>query len=97
MSLSIICRVNDESRATSRGGGNPDLRQLLLCVCTVAAFMKDEVLNNVDDNMNGITDETGLSFVVDGDSVTIRLTLERMNKEGNPVRVSKETTVTCRN
>jgi prepilin-type N-terminal cleavage/methylation domain-containing protein len=64
---------------------------------TVAEFMKDEILNGADDNLNGITDETGLSFVVDGDSVTIRLTLERMNKEGGPVRISKETTVTCRN
>lgn len=64
---------------------------------TVAEFMKDEILNGVDDNLNGITDETGLSFVVDGDSVTIRLTLERLNKEGDPVRISKETTVTCRN
>ena len=64
---------------------------------TVAEFMKDEILNGADDNLNGITDETGLSFVVDGDSVTIRLTLERLNKEGGPARISKETTVTCRN
>jgi len=47
---------------------------------TVAEFMKDEILNGTDDNLNGITDETGLSFVVNGDSVTIRLTLERSNK-----------------
>jgi len=64
---------------------------------TVAEFMKDEILNGADDNSNGITDETGLSFVIDGDSVTIRLTLERSRKEGGAIRVSRETTVTCRN
>lgn len=63
----------------------------------VAELFADEVDNGFDDNGNLLADETGLSFVVDGDSVTIRLTLERQQEEGEPVRVTKETVVTCRN
>lgn len=80
------------------GKNKDELDERVVVWCrTVAELMKDEILNGADDNLNGITDETGLSFVVNGDSVTIRLTLERLNKEGDPVRISKETTVTCRN
>lgn len=80
------------------GRNKDELDERVVVWCrTVADFMEEEILNGADDNLNGITDETGLSFVVNGDSVTIRLTLERLNKEGNPVQVAKQTTVTCRN
>lgn len=94
-----VIGLDESDPALLYWGKNKDaLDERVVVWCrTVAELMKDEVLNGEDDNLNGITDETGLSFVVDGDSVTIRLTLERLDKEGNPVRVSKETTVTCRN
>jgi len=64
---------------------------------TVSQMLEDELLNGVDDNGNDLADELGLSFVLDGDSVTIRLSLEKERSKGNKVQVTKETTVTCRN
>jgi len=64
---------------------------------TVSQMLEDELLNGIDDNGNSLADELGLSFVLDGDSVTIRLSLEREREEGKKVQVTKETTVTCRN
>jgi prepilin-type N-terminal cleavage/methylation domain-containing protein len=78
-----------------RNEGTPGEQVVVWCR-TVAEFFANEVPNGDDDNANGLTDETGLSFVLEGTSVTIRLTLERMTKEG-PIRHTKETVVTCRN
>lgn len=64
---------------------------------TVSEMLEDELLNGVDDNGNEIADELGLSFVLEGNSVTIRLSLEREREEGKKIQVTKETTVTCRN
>ena len=63
---------------------------------TVSQMLEDELLNGIDDNGNSLADELGLSFVLEGDSVMIRLSLER-EREGKKVQVTKETTVTCRN
>ncbi len=64
---------------------------------TVSQMLEDELMNGVDDNQNDLADELGLSFVMDGKSVIIRLTLERGREEGDKVQVTRETTVTCRN
>jgi prepilin-type N-terminal cleavage/methylation domain-containing protein len=64
---------------------------------TVSQMFEDELLNGDDDNGNGLADELGLSFVLDGDSVTIRLTLERAREDGGRIQETRSTTVTCRN
>lgn len=64
---------------------------------TVSQMLEDELLNGVDDNQNDLADELGLAFVVDSKSVIIRLTLESVREDGEPLQVTKETTVTCRN
>lgn len=64
---------------------------------TVSAMLEDELLNGVDDNGNDLADELGLSFVLDGDSVMIKLSLEREREKGKRIQVTKETVVTCRN
>lgn len=63
----------------------------------VSPWLEGEIPNGMDDNGNGLIDEKGLSFVVDGNSVTIRLTLERVVSDGSVVCKTVETTVTCRN
>jgi len=70
--------------------------QIVIWCRTVAEYFATELGNGEDDNDNGVTDETGLNFVLDGESVTIRLTIERTTPEG-PVRHTQETVVTCRN
>lgn len=63
----------------------------------VAPFLEGEVPNGLDDNGNGLIDEQGLNFVLDGNSVRIRLTLQDMDRQGEFVQRTVETTVTCRN
>ena len=78
---------------------NPDTSDERRVVWTrlVSPFLEGELPNGMDDNGNGLIDEKGLSFVIDGNAVTIRLTLERLNEEGESVQTTVQTTVTCRN
>jgi prepilin-type N-terminal cleavage/methylation domain-containing protein len=64
---------------------------------TVSEMLEDELMNGLDDNDNELADELGLAFVIDGNSVTIRLSLERTSSAGKRIQVTRETTVTCRN
>ncbi len=63
----------------------------------VPPFLKDEVSNGLDDNANGIIDETGLSFIKNGKSVTVFLTISRTLADGSVVQRELHETVTCRN
>ncbi|MEQ1891440.1 MAG: prepilin-type N-terminal cleavage/methylation domain-containing protein [Planctomycetota bacterium] len=64
---------------------------------TVSELLEDELANGADDNGNELADELGLAFVLDGASVTIRLTLERIDGDGKRIQVTRWTSVTCRN
>ena len=63
----------------------------------VRPFFGGESSNGVDDNGNGLVDEKGLSFTLQGDQVKIRLTLERQQSKGPALIKTVETTVTIRN
>jgi len=63
----------------------------------IPQFLKDELANGVDDNANGIIDETGLSFTKNGKSITVWLTLRHANPDGSVVSRELHETVTCRN
>jgi prepilin-type N-terminal cleavage/methylation domain-containing protein len=63
----------------------------------VADYLKNESDNGDDDNENGLIDERGLSFDVDGGQVTIRLTIEREDQDGRMHERTLEARVTCRN
>ena len=80
-------------------GQNPGeaSERIVIWANTVSQMLEDEVMNGVDDNQNDLADELGLSFVLDRQSVTIRLTLERTRDEGKRIQVTQSTTVTCRN
>ena len=71
--------------------------RLVVWCNTVSRMLEDEFENGFDDNDNGLADELGLAFVMDGKSITIRLSLESTGKDGDTVQVTRETTVTCRN
>jgi hypothetical protein len=78
---------------------NPDELEERKVVWTnlVRPLLEGEEINGVDDNENGLIDEDGLSFVIEGDIVTIRLTLERTEIGGQVVPQTIETVVNCRN
>lgn len=63
----------------------------------VRPFLEGELPNGMDDNGNGLIDERGLNFDVDRNAVTIRLTLERTDSQGESMTHTVQTTVTCRN
>jgi hypothetical protein len=65
----------------------------------VPPFLKDEISNGVDDNANGVIDETGLSFVKspEGKSITVFLTLKRTLPSGEVMTRELHETVTVRN
>ena len=72
-------------------------QQYVVWTRAVSELLQDELLNGADDNVNGLTDESGLAFDVVGDSITIRLTLVTTTKDGRTIATTKETVVTCRN
>ena len=78
---------------------NPEAANEMRVVWTklVAPYLEGELPNGMDDNGNGLIDEKGLSFVVDRNAVTVRLTLDRRDSEGRAVVKTVETVVTCRN
>src|SRR5262245_7268564 len=63
----------------------------------VSPLLEGEVVNGVDDNGNGLIDEDGLSFVLDGERIVIRLTLRRPEVDGRIVQQTVEQVVHCRN
>jgi len=64
----------------------------------VRRLLQGEDANVLDDNGNGLTDERGLSFVLDGtSSLTIRLSLEALDPSGLPMVRTVQTTVSMRN
>jgi type II secretory pathway pseudopilin PulG len=64
----------------------------------VRDYMAGEIGGNlIDDNENGLIDERGLSFTIEEDLVTIRLTLEKVAPDGTRVTVPVETQVNVRN
>jgi hypothetical protein len=54
-------------------------------VDNVRRFMDGEIQNNQDDNGDGLVDEAGLSFVLQGSTLVIRLCLERRGVDGRVV------------
>jgi hypothetical protein len=63
----------------------------------VAEYLEGEQENGVDDNGNGLIDERGLSFVLAGDQLTIRMSVADVDPDGQPVWVTTETQVRLRN
>ena len=78
---------------------NPQTAQERRVVWTrhVPEYMQDEEPNAVDDNGNGLVDESGLSFDMEGKQVSIRLTLRREDSKARVYTRMIEARVTCRN
>ena len=92
----LIALEEDEERVF--WARNPDSPESVRVVWTslVSPYLEGEIPNGMDDNGNGLIDERGLSFDVDRNAITIRLTLDR-TVDGRAITKTVETTVTCRN
>ncbi|NOT32397.1 MAG: hypothetical protein HOP15_18280 [Planctomycetes bacterium] len=89
----------DEQRLAVEWRENPGAAEERKAVWTslVSPLLEGEELNGVDDNGNGLIDEDGLSFVLEGERVVIRLTLRRPEVNGRLVEQTIESVVYCRN
>lgn len=71
-------------------------RSTVLCTF-VRERIEGEIPNGSDDNGNGLVDERGLCFERTGDTLTIHLTLERVDYDGDIVTRTFETSISLRN
>jgi prepilin-type N-terminal cleavage/methylation domain-containing protein len=62
----------------------------------VSEYLEGEEPNGRDDNGNGLIDERGLSFDFDGNSVTVRLSLQRYDHQKNRIIRTVKRTVAFR-
>jgi hypothetical protein len=63
----------------------------------VSEYLQGESPNGVDDNGNGIVDESGLCFTVDGTSILARLTLQARDSSGVLLRRTVSARIFFRN
>lgn len=64
---------------------------------SVREFLEGERPNGIDDNGNGLVDESGLAFVIESGVVRVLLTLERNGRGGDSLTYTRESVVHCRN
>lgn len=78
---------------------NPGLaaeRRSIVCR-NVRAALEGEILGNgVDDNFNGLEDEPGLAFDFDGSRVTLNLSMEHTDPNGQPIVRTLSSTLNLR-
>lgn len=92
-----IALSEDETQVLwKKNPGTPE-EQRVAWSNNVRQFLEGELLNAIDDNENGVIDETGLAFTVHKDAVTIRLSLERTTSDGETITHSEEAEITIRN
>jgi hypothetical protein len=63
----------------------------------VPEMLAGELENGVDDNGNGLVDEPGFTMVQAGETITVRLTLQRVNSGGLSMSRSSVTSTRLRN
>lgn len=76
--------------------GAPDEIRTVLAT-GVPELFPGESANNLDDNGNQLIDEAGLSFLAQGDVLTIRLACQRRDDAGRLLTKTAETAVRLRN
>ncbi len=80
----------------SQNPGQTDEKRVVFAK-NVATLLQDELTNGVDDNANGIIDETGFALEKDGKCIIVRLTVRRTLQDGRSVTRTLQEAVTCRN
>lgn len=88
--------ADDGAIVLTRNVGLASERSTIL-VRGVREYLEGETPNGADDNGNGLTDERGLSFVLSGDQLTIRLTLVGRDANGSSITHTVSTSIKVRN
>ena len=88
--------VDERQVILTRDLGLGTEQQVVLC-SGVAAFLEGEIPNGLDDNGNGLEDEQGLSLVLQGDVLTVRLTMEGIDHPERRHAITHQTSIIIRN
>lgn len=88
--------VDDGDVVLTLDRGTADERAVVL-VRQVAELEQGELANGIDDNGNGLVNEQGLNFSLNGNQLTISLTLVGRDADGRDVVRTVSTAVTLRN
>lgn len=76
--------------------GAPDQREVTW-TRNAPGLLEGEIDNELDDNGNGLIDESALAFEVSGSMVTIRITIKKPRAGGGFTTKTLSTRVSCRN
>lgn len=75
-----------------------DRRRSVVWSKNVPAAYQAEVLRNLkDDNRNDLLDEAGLAFTKTSDTISVHVTVERVDSEGHSYSTHKRSLIKCRN
>jgi len=86
----------DEGQVVRTLDPGPDELRVVICK-GVAEFLQGEVPDGDDDNNNGLVDEPGFCIDVQGEILTLRLTLESQGPQGRILRKTAESAIRIRN
>jgi hypothetical protein len=76
--------------------GQPNERVVTLAT-GIRAHLEGEFPNGADDNGNGLVDERGLSFELQGNTLLVRITVEGSDAKGRPLVRTAMTAIRLRN
>lgn len=96
--ISLVEPESAENQITWAENPNEPSEKKVVWAKGIGRFAEGEIPGNgIDDNGNGLQDEKGLSFNIDGNSVRIELTIEKVARDGQRFTKRLTTLVTCRN
>ncbi len=87
----------DEGRVQMTIDAGTASEQVVLLATGVSEFLEGETGDGSDENGNGLADETGFCIARDGNTLTVRLSLERRTSAGETVSDTAEAHITVRN
>ncbi len=89
-------RVDEGQVVWLENPGQPGERRLVLAT-GVREYLEGETANGLDDNGNGFVDESGFWISGNGEVLTLRLTLERLDPKGRLLLCTVESSSRVRN
>lgn len=93
----IQFRLVDSEVIWTRNADSPEAQEVVWGRFLSDFLFEESGGNLTDDNNNGLVDEAGLSFNIDGSSVLIRLTLEKETEDNRLITAQAWTRATFRN
>ncbi len=88
--------VDEGQLVMTRDVGLPSERRVVICK-GIQEYLGGETPNGLDDNGNGLEDERGFSLVLEGEMLTVRLSVANVDHQRRMQTVTHETSILIRN